>query len=322
MTQRVRRVAVGGGGRLVLGLCLGLLVSLDAGMARAQTAAASVDLAHVPANASVVAYANVREMMLSDVWARIREMAGDELQALRIEELGLDLERDIDEVFGFVAPGGTEGQPAGLALLRGRFDMTRLEAVAREAGGTVTDYAGARVVSIEADEAGTFAMAALEPGVVAVGDLANVQQAVDQLGDGSDVTANDEIMALLDRVEEGSHAWAVGQLGDLSALGIVPDEVPVPISAVTAFALSARVDSGVGGSVSIEGRDEETGQHLRDLLRGVLALAQSAATESAELQALVDAVQLGGSGTTATVSFSLPSETLDLLFAAAATAAP
>ena len=318
MTHRIRNVAVGGGGRLLLSLCTGLFLSLHAGAALAQTVAGSADLAHVPSNASVVAYANVREVMLSDVWARIRQSAGDELGALRVEQLGLDLEHDIDEVIAYVAPGATAGQPAGMALLRGRFDMTRLEAAARDAGATVSDHEGTRVVSIEADEVGALAMAALEPGVVVVGTLANVHQAIDQRSAGGDVTANDEIMALLDRVERGSHAWAVGRLGDLDALGILPADVPVEIPAVTAFALSARVDGGIGASIAIDGRDEETGQHLRDVMRGVVALVRTQATASVELQTLVDSVVLGGSGLTATVSFTLPSQALDLIFAAAA----
>lgn len=318
MRQRIRETVVGDGGRLCLGLGIGLWVALNAGTVAAQSVAGSVGLAHVPSNASFVAYANVREVMLSDVWARIRQMAGDELQDLRLEELGLDLQQDIDEVFGFVAPGASEGQPAGLAILRGRFDMTRLEARAREGGATVSDHAGTRVVRVEANETGVLAMAALEPGLVAVGSLVNVQEALDRLADGSDVTANEEIMALLDRVESDSHAWAVGRFGDLGALGILPDDVPIQIPAVKEFALSGRVDSGVSGAVSIEGRDDETGQHLRDLLRGVLALARSQTTAHPELQTLVDSVELGGSGTTATVSFSLPSESLDLILAASA----
>jgi hypothetical protein len=98
---------------------------------------------------------------------------------------------------------------------------------------------------------------------------------------------------------------------------MLPADVPIQTPAVTAFALGARIDSGVRASVSIEGRDEETGQHLRDLLRGVLAVVQSQTTGNAELQTMVDSVEQGGSGTTATVSFSLPSEELDLIFAAA-----
>ena len=316
MTQRIRDFVVGGRGRLVLWLCTGLFFSFNPGTALAQSVAGSADLVQVPSNASIVAYANVREAVLSDVWARIRQMAGDDLGQMRVEQLGLDLERDIDEVLGFIAPGDTPGQPAGLALLRGRFDMTRLEAVAREAGATVSDYAGTRVVSIEEDDVGALAMAALEPGLVAVGDLASVQRAVDNQSAGSDITANEEMMALLDQVEGDSHLWAVGRTGDLGALGILPDDLPIQASAVSAFALSGRIDSGISGSVSIVGSDEETGQHLRDLLRGVLALAQSATTGQAELQTVVDSVTLGGTGTTATVSFSLPSEALDLIFSA------
>lgn len=323
MRQRMRHVGVGGGRWLVLCLCTGLFVALGAGAAVAQSIGGSAELVHVPSDARIVTYANVREVMLSDLWARLRQIAGDDMQELRLEQLGLDLERDIDTVLAFLAPGATLEQPAGLALLRGRFDMTRLEAVAREAGATVTEHAEVRVLSIEAhdahdvDDARVVAVAALEPGLVAFGDLATVHRAIERQSDGSDVTANDEMMALLDRVEGGSQVWAVGRLGDLGALGILPISAPMQLPAVTAFALGGRVDSGVRGSVSIEGRDEETGQHLRDLLRGVLALAQSQTTAHAELQSMVDSVELGGIGTTATVSFSLPSEALDLVFARA-----
>lgn len=262
-------------------------------------------------------YADVREVMLSNLWARIRQHAGDDFDGFRVERLGLDLEHDIDTVLAFLAPGATTEQPAGLALLRGRFDMARLEGAAREAGASVSEYAGVRIVSIE-DDARELAMAALEPGLVAVGDLATVQRTVEGQADGSDVTANAEVMALLDRVDAGSQVWAVGRFDDLSALGVLPDGLPIQLPAVNAFAISGRVDSGISGSLEIEGRDDETGQHLRDLLRGVLAIAESQVTAHAELQALVDSVELGGSGTTATVSFDLRSETLDLVFAAAA----
>ena len=315
MTQRIRDIVVGAGGRLVVGLCLGLCVSLNAGTALAQSVGGAAELAHVPSNASIVAYANVREMMLSDVWARIRPMVADGLGQDQLEQqLGLNIERDFDEVLAFLAPGPTSGRPAGLALLRGRFDMTRLEAVAREGGATVSDYAGTRVVSIEEDDVGALAMAALEPGLVAAGDLASVHQAIDGLSAGSDIRANEEMMGLLERVESGSNAWAVGQFGDLSSLGILPDEVATQLPAVTAFALGALVDSGVGGSLSIEGRDEEAGQNLRDVLRGVLALAESLTTGQPELETLIDSLQLTGTGTVATISFSLPSEALDLFF--------
>ncbi len=274
MTQWIRNIVGGACGRLVVGLCTGLSISLHAGTAPAQSVGGAVDLAHVPSNASIVAYANVREVMLSDVWARIRPLVADGLGQDQLEQqLGLNLERNIDQVLAFLAPGPTSGGPAGLALLRGRFDMTRLEEMAREGGATVSDYAGTRVVSIEADDVGALAMAVLEPGLVAIGDLATVHQAVDGLSAGSDISANEQMMGLLDRVESGSNAWAVGRFGELSSLDILPTEVAGQMPAITAFAFGGRVDGGVGESLSIEGRDEEAGQNLRDVLRGILALA-------------------------------------------------
>ena len=314
MTQRIRDIVVGAGGRLVVGLCLGLCVSLNAGTALAQSVSGAAELAHVPSNASIVAYANVREMMFSDVWARIRPIVADGLGQNDLEQqLGLNIERDIDYVLAFLAPGPTPGQPAGLALLRGRFDTTRFEAAAREGGATVSEYSGTRVVSIE-DAVGALAMAVLEPGLVAAGDLASVHQAIDGLPPGSDLGANEQMMGLLDRVESGSNAWAIGQFSELSSLGIFPDEVAVQLPAVTGFALGVRVNDGVGGSLSIEGRDEEAGQNLRDVLRGVLALAESLTTGQPELETLLDSLQLTGTGTMATMAFWLPSEALDVLF--------
>ncbi len=316
MRKRSRNTVVGGVGCVPLLLVATLAVGPAPETVRAQSPAA-VDLAHVPAGASFVGYVNVRDAMLSDVWARIRAMAGDEIGPLRIEELGLDLEQDIDEILGYVAPGASPDQPKGLGLFRGRFDMTRLEAVARAEGASVDDHNGTRLISVSAEEAGTIAIAALEPGVLAVGDLATVQRAIDRQSSGTDVTSNDEMMARLAEIDGGSDIWAVGRISDLSALGVMPDDLPVQMPAVTAFAMSGNIDSGVSGAISIEGRDEETGQHLRDLLRGVRALFQSQAANNPEIQLLVDSVVLGGAGNTATVSFNLQSETLDTLFAAA-----
>jgi hypothetical protein len=83
--------------------------------------------------------------------------------------------------------------------------------------------------------------------------------------------------------------------------------------AVTAFAVSGRVNGGLSGSLSIEGRDEEAGQNLRDVLRGFLALATMQTTGRPELQAMIDSLQLSGAGAFATLSFWVPSDALDLL---------
>ena len=319
MTHQTRYFVLGASGLLGVGLLTGLLAYANRGAALAVSVTAPAELAYIPSNASIVAYANVREVMLSDFRERIRQIAPDGVgQAGLEQQLGLSIERDIDHVVAFLALGPAEGRPAGLVLLRGRFDTTRLEAVAREGGASVSEYGGTRIVSIDGGDVGALAMAFMEPGLVAIGDLGTVRQAVDRGSAGADITSNEQIMTLLERVESGSNAWAVGQFGDLGSLGFLPEEVSAQMPAVTAFAVSGRVNGGVSGSATIEGRDEAAGQNLRDVFRGFLALATMQTSGRSELQAMVDSLQLSGTGTLATLSFWLPSEALDFIFSLAA----
>ncbi|HIN12058.1 MAG TPA: hypothetical protein EYM63_10650, partial [Acidobacteria bacterium] len=232
MTHQTRYFVLGASGLLVVGLVTGLFAYVNRGAALAVSVTERDELAYVPSNASIVAYANVREVMLSDFRERIRQIAPDEVGQAELEQqLGLNIERDIDHVVAFLAPGPDDGRPAGLVLFRGRFDTTRLEAVARGGGATVSEYAGTRVVSIDAGDVGALAMAFMEPGLVAVGDLGTVHQAIDRGSAGADLTSNEQMMGLLERVDRGSNAWAVGRFGDLSSLGFLPDEVSAQIPA-------------------------------------------------------------------------------------------
>ena len=319
MKHRTRYFVLGATGLLVAGLVAGLFAYLNRGAPLfAVSVTGPIEFVYVPANASIVAYANVREVMLSDFRERIRQIIPDDVGQTELEEqLGLNIERDIDHVVAFLAPGPDEGRPAGLVLFRGRFDRTRLEAMARGGGATVSEYGGTRIVSIDAGDVGALAMAFMEPGLVAVGDLGTVQQAIDRGSAGADIESNEQMMALLDRVEGGSNAWAVGRFGDLSSLGFLPDAVSVQLPAVTGFAVSGRVNGGLSGSITIEGRDEAAGQNLRDVFRGFLAIAQMQTSDRPELEAMLSSLRLSGTGTLATFAFRLPSEALDFIFSLA-----
>ena len=299
---------------LVLGLCTGLFAYFSRGSALAVSVSGPLELAYVPAGAPVVGYANVREVMLSNFRERIRQVAPDGVGQDALQEyLGLDIERDIDHVLAFMAPGA-EGTPAGLVMFRGRFDVTRLEAAARRAGGTVSTYGDTRIVSAEAAEVGSLAMAFMQPGLVAVGDLPTVQQAVDRGDGGASLVDNAEMAALLEQVEDGSNAWAVGRFGDLNLLDVIPDDVLSRMPAVSSFVVSGRINGGLTGALMIEGRDEEAGQNLRDVFRGLMALAKMQTAAQPGLQTMLDSLRLGGTGVLVTMSFWLPPEALDFIF--------
>src|SRR3954469_20142822 len=107
------------------------------------------DLGFVPRNASVIAYANVHEIMTSELRQKMRralpiqENGQQELQS----QTGINLETDIDTVVACMSPDAAGGRPgAGMVLARGRFDETKIEALMREHGAHVETYSGKRLI--------------------------------------------------------------------------------------------------------------------------------------------------------------------------------
>ncbi len=317
MTRQTSYFMFGAAGVLVLGLCVGLVAYYGGGL---PTLTASVagpeELQYVPADATVVAYANIRDIMLSDFRQRFRDFEpdGDARQEFQ-QRTGIDLEYDIDYVVASVNPRSDRG----LVLLRGRFNRAQLEALAQEQGGTVEEYRGTRVwFSQQLRDQGDRAPAGafLEPGLVALGDEASVRRAIDLPSSGLNVTANDELMALLGRIETGSNAWAVGRFDEPTMQALLPDQVFSQIPAVTRFAAGARINGGISGTLTADARDDEAGQNFRDMLTGFLALARMSIGSRPELRPLLDSFQLSGVGTTVTMSFWIPSEVIELLLPA------
>ena len=314
MSRRTRYVALASGGVLAVGLCGGLAAYLNREVTRGVAADAPAELAFVPSHATAIAYADVRAVMASEFRERIRRIEPDGVGREQLERrLGLSIEQDIDRVLVFWAPEPDEEGASGLALFSGRFDDARLETVARNGGAVVSEEGGTRIVSLEVDDVGSLAMAFLQPGLVAVGDLATVRSAAGRGSGEADIRANERMMQLLGQVDTGSSVWAVGRLTDSGLFGLVPERVSAQLPPVTAFAVQGRVNGGLGVSLAIEGRDDQAAQNLRDVVRGFVALAQMQSTGIPELQAILDSLETGGTGNAVTLSFYLPADALDFL---------
>ncbi len=312
MKVQTRRVLLGGG-VLVLGLATGLVGDVPGGgPALAMTQSGPDELQYIPGDATVVAFVDLREVMLSDFRQQLRaivpELAGP--PEFR-DQTGIDLENDIDRVVAGFLPQAGGGDPEALVVLRGRFDTTRLEGLARQHGGTVEDYSGVRLVKIATD-ANELALAFVEPGLIAVGSDASVRRAIDLPATGGDVTSNARLMDLLGQIEAGSNAWAIGRFDEPDALAWLPDAVASLLSQVTAFAAGGRVNGGVSGTINLEARDEQVGQDLRDVIQAFIALARLQTSSQPELSGVIDSFQLGGVGTSVSLSFALPPDFLEL----------
>jgi hypothetical protein len=323
MTTRTRYFLVGSLLTIAIGLGVGLVAySLGLPTSAFTRQGGPDELQFVPANAALVAYADVHDIMTSELRQRIRstfpmrENGQQEFQ----NQTGINIETDIDHVTAAVVPTGEQtGRMPGSAIVlaRGRFDQVKIEALMREHGAQVEDYKGTRlVVGDTAQGRSTVSLAFLEPGLAAIGSSALVRGAVDLKGGGSNIATNDEMMSLIRDLDSGN-AWAAGRFDALTSQANLPNGVAQQLPSVTFFSASALIDSGIRATLRAESKDEQSANGLRDVIRGFLALAKMQASSRPELNTLVQSLQLGGTGTTVSLSFDLPASSIDALTALA-----
>jgi hypothetical protein len=330
MTAKTRYFFVGSVLILVLGLGIGL-VAYYGGVPGGLFASGPgpSELKYVPKDAAVVAYANVQDVMKSELRQRLVKFEGSSEKSGRDEfkaETGIDIEKDIDYVVACVGTKAAETDDAnGLVLARGRFDEGRIEALATAHGGKVEQYKGKKLLTGfvdkdlhgEGDEAGNagrhaskMAFSFIERDLVAMGTADMLRQAIDTAGAGSGVQGNADLMRLVGEMDNGS-MWAVGRFDSLQAQAKLPAEMTGRIPPITWFAASGRINGGVTATVKAEAQTEEAANSLRDIIRGFAALAKMQAGNRPEAQAMWPEIELGGSGKTVSVSFAVSSALLD-----------
>ena len=321
MTKKTRLFLMIAAGVLVVGLGTGLVASYMGLPAFALGGADGPDELHyVPANARVIAYANVRDVMNSELRQKVRQIRpdGDRHDDFK-NATGIDIENDIDEVVASLSDGSAEHEDA-LVIARGRFDQVRIEGFIREKGGVASEYGGARLLTHAArrgEGRREVALAFIEPGLVAFGTGREVRQAIDRKrGSGQDITTNDEVMGLVRDIDDGN-AWAVGRFDAIARRARLPREVENQMPAINWFAASGHVNGGIRGLLRAEARDDASAQNLRDVVRGFVALAKLQGGAKPELATILDSLQLGGEGKTVSLTFALPSEVIDMLGALA-----
>ena len=324
MTRGTRYVVLGGASLLGVGLAAGLAAWFGSGLpAQGLTQARPDELRYVPADAAIVSFANVREVMDSEFRERLREREAETEASREFEaRTGIDIDRDVDRVVAGIVPTG--GSDAGaIGVLAGRFDTERIASIAIADGGIRTTHGGQTLILLEGGsddpDSDTTALTFLDANVLAIGSESLVRQAIDGSASGADT--NDRLMGLLDHVEEGSTAWTVGRLEAAGGNRWLPDQLQSQVSQVSAFAFGGQVNGNLRGRLTAEAADETTSQSLRDLLQGFLALGRLQAAQRPELAALLDALRLTAEGRMVTLSFDLPADTLLQLLPAPAAGA-
>jgi hypothetical protein len=313
MNHKTRYFMLAAAGIVVAGLCTGLIAyygGLPTGAV--SQAAGRADLDYVPADASLVAFADVREVMASDLRRRLQELEphGERGRQQFESHTGINLESDVDSIVMAMLPEAGKGE--AFVIVRGRFNEVRIESLARERGAAPETYEGVRLFTkTGSGEAGTLAF--LGSGLMAVGQDSAVRRAIDARKSGRGIATNAEIMKLIGEIESGTNAWAVGRFDAIANRASLPDSVASQIPAIQWFSAGGRVNGGVSGLFRAEARDDQAATNLRDVLRGFLALAKMQAGSRPEMQTMLQSLELGGTGKTVDLSFSVPAQVFETL---------
>ena len=321
MSNRTRYFVLGAGAILAVGLTTGLVASFMGGLPVAFSRAAGPDeLQYVPADAAVVAYANVNELLHSNLRERFRQLEPNTPERDEFEQkTGVNIDEDIQTVVAAMMPGSTTDATRNhgvLILARGRFEQSRLEALAIEHGGKVEDYQGKRLLTHTADSGESdMALGFIDVDLVAMGNYQSVKRAIDA-GAGNNIMSNNDLMRQINDLD-ASNVWAVGRFDALANTGQLPPVLQSQLPAVQWFSAAGHVNGGVSGIFKAEARDEESAKNLRDILNGFLAMARMQANTRPEFKSVVDSLVLSGDGKNIALSFAVPSELLDVLEAMA-----
>jgi hypothetical protein len=336
MTKRTRYFMFGSVGFMALALTAGVAAYYGGVRGFAQPAGPG-ELAYVPSDAAVVAFANVKDLMGSQFRQQLKGLEPAEQQKGRDElrnTLGIDVENDIEYVVAcmLASPTADANQKMGYILANGTFDRPRIEAFIREKGGVEQSYrgknmfvheamvpeAGAEMTNSHAEMGVTF----ISDRIVAMGNTAALKKVIDLQFGGATVLTNSEVMTMIEGVERGNNAWVVGRFDVLSKQAHLPNGVASQLPQVTWFSAAGHVNGGLNGMVSLQARDAESAKNLQQVAAGFLALANMQASTRPELQLLTKSIQLNADAgnNTVSVSFTLPAAAIDALKNAAASA--
>ncbi len=321
MSNKTRYFVAVTGAILAIGLGTGMVASyMGLPVSVLTSAAGPEELEYVPADAAVVAYANVRDVMNSQLRQRFRELEPTQEHQNEFEEkTGLNFEEDIDTVVAAMMPKGNitdKPNEAFLLLVRGRFEAARIEALALEHGSTVSDYQGKRLIAFHEEKRDTpdegMALGFVAADLVAFGSVTGVKASIDARRENRNVVGNIEMMRLVSELDN-ANAWAVGRFDAIAHQSGLPTEIAAQMPAITWFSAAGHINGGVSGVLKAEAKDETSAANLRDVLKGVLALAKMQAGNKPGMQAMADSLILSGDGKNVALSFTVPAEVLDVL---------
>jgi len=338
MTQRTRYFFAAAAVILVAGIGVGLVAYYRTSRQAVIPAGLPGELRYVPANAELVAFADVKTVMNSELRRELeRSTMGPRRGRSDMHEFaGIDVEKQVNHIVAYLAkiengsPAVQRGQPApptesgasrpegpprGLLIAQGTFEQAKVEQHLREQGGAIDDYHGKHLAIRRAvpenDVDKEMAVGFLQPNLIALGQADLVRAAIDLSANTSpaaNVTSNAEVMNLV-RDAAGDTAWVVGHFDAVTRRIGVPAAMRQQVPPLRMVAAKAMINGGVKATIRAETADEAAADQLRDVIRGFISLIRLKGGVKPEMQEMLKSIELGGRGTTVQLSFAMSAET-------------
>ncbi len=326
MTRKTRYFVVGAAAVLIVGLGGGLVAYLSYTRGAALPDGVPAEVRYVPANVELIAYADVRAVMNSELRKQlmpILEGRSHKGRQMMTDFAGVDLEKQVHHVLAYVEPSdpaeaqadrNSEMPPAAI-LVNGSFDFARIEQAVRERSGELSEYKGRKLL-VHRHGAEAVAVGFVAPELIALGREDAVRRIIDLSVEtprgASNITGNQEMMQLI-RDAAGSTAWVVGHFDAVRKRLKLPAEVGSKVPPLRLVSAKANVNGGIRATVRAEAGDEAAAQELRDAVRGFVSLARLHSGGKAGFDSTLKSIELSGTAKTVQLSFAMSPETLRLI---------
>lgn len=322
MTARTRYFVVASATTLIVGVGGGLVAYLTYTRGLGVPAGLPPEVRFVPANVEVVAYADVRALMNSELRRELQPtIEGGSRKGHRMmnDFAGIDLEKQVNRVVAYVEPSRSadaeQGRrpvlPRAVVMVQGSFDSGRIEQFIRERAGASEDYKGRRIF-VHRDDDKAMAVGFVAPDLIALGQEDVVRHAIDMSVDSSaprNITTNSDMMRVM-RDAAGGTAWVIADFQAVRRQMRLPENISEQVPPLRIVSARADINGGIRATVRAEAGDEAAADQLRDVVRGFISLARLHAKDKSEMEGALKTIELSGEDRTVRLSFAVPPDTL------------
>ena len=325
MTKKTRYFLFGAVGALIVGLGGGLIAYLAYNRGGVPDGL-PLEVRYVPANAEVVAFANIQAVVKLDLRRVLMPtIEGGEHKGRQMmhEFAGVDFEKQVHHIVAYVEPY-TPAPAAGTAAARVSERIDPRSGVLRPGQNRAAhprsrgrDGGLQRQEDVRAPRGGQGIRGrARRAGSHRMGQAVLVRRALDHArgasGNAADITTNSEMMNLIATRPAARHGLSVTSMRCAAECGC-RTRGPRKVPTVRLVSVKANVNGGMRATIRAEAGDKAAADQLRDVVRGFVSLARLQGGAQPALESTLKSIELSGTNKTVQMSFAMTPDTLRTL---------